>query len=91
MIEEISASSPGNTHDQVELANVSVRLGLFGGSAMSWYNAVPLMERAVAILQALQRKDPDAALFRHFLAVGQFRLATALRLSGVPGKHCPTI
>jgi tetratricopeptide (TPR) repeat protein len=89
MIEQIAAGNPGNTHDQVEIANISGRLGVLSLSEAKPRDATPRMERSVAMLEALQRKDPEAVLFRHFLAVSQIHLATTLRLSGDPARALP--
>jgi tetratricopeptide (TPR) repeat protein len=86
MVEQIAAGKPANTHDQVEIANVSGRLGVLNISEGKPSDALPRMERSVAILEALQRKDPEAALFRRFLAVAHVHVAEALRSSGEPAR-----
>ena len=85
-IEQSAAGNPANTHDQVEIANVSGRLGVLNISEGKPADALPRMERSVAILEALQRKDPEAALFRRFLAVAHVHVAEALRASGEPAR-----
>ncbi len=89
MIEQIATGDRANTHDQAEIANTSGRLGVLNLSQARPRDATPWMEQSVTILEALQREDPEAVLFRHFLAVSQVHLAMALRLTGDPMRALP--
>jgi tetratricopeptide (TPR) repeat protein/tRNA A-37 threonylcarbamoyl transferase component Bud32 len=79
MIQSIATANPGNTHDEVEIASVSTRLGaqLIAGGRSD--EALPLLERAIAILEKAQLNDPQTTLYGHFLALSQIESARALR------------
>jgi len=79
MIQAIAAANPGNTHDQVEIASVSTRLGALLTGDGRPNEALPLLEQAVAILKKAQFQDPQTTLYGHFLALGQIESARALR------------
>jgi non-specific serine/threonine protein kinase/serine/threonine-protein kinase len=86
MIQEISADDPGNTGDQVEVANMSTRLAQVLEDNAKAKEAVPLALAAVSIMERQVKLDPANRLFQRNLAVTELHVVNALRKSGDPAS-----